>query len=63
VAAYQQKGENQYQGVFSELYRRFGVPSYKHIRQEQYDSVLVFRDDWYAAAEEGHKRQEDAGDE
>jgi hypothetical protein len=58
-----QKGKNQYQGVFSELYRRFGVPSYKHIRQEQYDSVLAFLDDWYAAAKEGRERQEDASDE
>jgi hypothetical protein len=58
-----QKGKNQYQGVFSELYRRFGVPSYKHIRQEQYDSVLAFLDDWYAAAKEGRKRQDEAGDE
>jgi hypothetical protein len=58
-----QKGKNQYQGVFSELYRRFGVPSYKHIRQEQYDSVLAFLDDWYAAAKEGRERQEDTSDE
>ena len=35
-----------YQTVFSELYRRFGVSSYKVIRIEQYESVLAFLDEW-----------------
>jgi outer membrane murein-binding lipoprotein Lpp len=58
-----QKGKNQYQGVYGELHRRFGVSSYTMIRQEQYDSVLAFLDDWYAAAKEGRERQEDTSDE
>ncbi|MFP4441104.1 MAG: phage antirepressor N-terminal domain-containing protein [Chloroflexaceae bacterium] len=58
-----QKGKNQYQGVFAELHRRFGVSSYKHIRQEQYDAVLTFLDDWYAAAKEGREQQEGTADE
>lgn len=37
---------NWYQGIFQELYRRFGVSSYKIIHQEQYESVLAFLDDW-----------------
>jgi hypothetical protein len=58
-----QKGKNQYQGVYGELHRRFGVSSYTMIRQEQYDSVLAFLEDWYDAAKEGRERQEDAADE
>jgi hypothetical protein len=32
------------------------------IRQEQYDSVLSFLEDWYDAAKEGRERQDEAGD-
>lgn len=39
-------GKNQYQGIFAELYRRFGVSSYKLIWQDQYAAVLAFLDDW-----------------
>jgi hypothetical protein len=39
-------GQNTYQSVFSELYRRFGVSSYKAIRMEQYEAVLTFLEDW-----------------
>jgi hypothetical protein len=39
-------GKNHYQGIFGELYRRFGVTSYKLIRQEHYAEVLAFLDDW-----------------
>ena len=45
----QDKSKNQYQGVFAELYRRFGVPSYKMLRREQFDSVIAFLDDWHDA--------------
>ncbi len=41
--------KNHYQGIFAELYRRFGVSSYKLIRQEQYATVLQFLDDWRTA--------------
>jgi hypothetical protein len=58
-----QKGKNQYQGVYGELHRRFGVSSYTMIRQEQYDSVLAFLEDWYDAAKEGRERQEGTPDE
>ena len=42
----EQAGKNHYQGIFAELYRRFGVSSYKLIRQEQYASVLAFLEEW-----------------
>lgn len=50
LLAERQPGRNHYQGVFAELYRRFGVSSYKLIRQAQFDDVLRFLDDWRAQA-------------
>jgi hypothetical protein len=38
--------KNQYQGVFTELYRRFRVSSYKQLRQDQYAPVIAFLADW-----------------
>lgn len=38
-----------YQAVFSELYRKFGVSSYKFLRVEQCQSVLEFLEEWRAA--------------
>lgn len=42
-------GKNQYQGIFAELYRRFGVSSYKNIRLDQYEKVLQFLEEWRLA--------------
>ncbi len=41
-----QASKNHYQSIFAELYRRFGVSSYKLIRQEHYAAVLAFLEDW-----------------
>ena len=38
--------KNHYQGIFAELYRRFGVSSYKLIPQARYGAVLQFLEDW-----------------
>jgi hypothetical protein len=46
------KGIGSYQSVFQELYRRFGVSSYKVIRKEQYSAALTFLDEWRRAASE-----------
>ncbi len=43
-------GKNHYQGIFAELYRRFGVSSYKLIPQRKYGAVLAFLESWRAAA-------------
>ena len=43
------RAKNHYQGIFGELYRRFGAASYKIIRAEQYDAVLAFLESWRAA--------------
>jgi hypothetical protein len=41
--------KNHYQSIFAEIYRRFGVSSYKTIGQNQYKAVLTFLDDWHAS--------------
>lgn len=45
-----QAGKNHYQGIFAELYRRFGVSSYKLISQRTYPHVLAFLEDWRQTA-------------
>ena len=41
---------NYYQGIFAELYRRFGVTKYTLIRQEDYQKVVAFLSGWRQAA-------------
>ncbi|MBA3947687.1 MAG: ORF6C domain-containing protein [Herpetosiphonaceae bacterium] len=43
-------GKNHYQGIFAELYRRFGVSSYKLIPQRKYGPVLAFLEEWRTAS-------------
>jgi hypothetical protein len=45
--------KNHYQSIFSELYRRFGVSSYKNIRLDRYEKVLSFLEDWYQSVMQG----------
>lgn len=40
------RAKNHYQGIFAELYRRFGVSSYKLIPQSKYHAVLAFLEEW-----------------
>ncbi|HFQ93127.1 MAG TPA: hypothetical protein ENK32_03890 [Anaerolineae bacterium] len=44
----QDNSKNHFQSIYNELYRRFRVTSYKTIRQEQYQAVLDFLDEWAA---------------
>jgi hypothetical protein len=46
LLAEHEPGKNYYQGVFSELYRRFGVSGYKHVPQAKFAAVLEFLEDW-----------------
>lgn len=61
----QDPSKNHYQGIFAELYRRFGVSSYKNIPATKYQDVMEFLEDWYKAAigesqgEERRKLSED----
>ncbi len=43
--------KNHYQSIFAELYRRYGVSSYKNIRLEQYEKVLKFLEGWRRSTE------------
>ncbi len=40
-------GGNQYQAVYRELYKRFGVGSYAHLTQPQYDDARVWLHRWF----------------
>lgn len=42
----QDKSKNQFQSIFHELHRRFGVTSYKLIPQDKYAAVLAFLQEW-----------------
>ncbi len=53
----QRPGQNYYQGIFGELYRKYGVTSYKLIRQEQYPDVLAFLDEWREQALEAYEEE------
>jgi len=45
----QDKSKNHFQGIFSELYRRYQASDYKHIRQGQFTDVMTFLAEWGAA--------------
>ena len=43
--------KNHFQSIFSELHRRYHVSGYKSIRQDQYQAVLDFLDEWQGKME------------
>lgn len=43
--------KNHFQSIFSELHRRYHVSGYKSIRQDQYQAVLDFLDEWMESNE------------
>lgn len=49
----QDPSKNHYQGIFAELYRRFGVSSYKQIPATKYGEVIDFLEEWRQAAAAG----------
>ena len=42
-----------YGAIFAELYRRFGVSDYHHIKRGQFDEVMAFLNDWRSSAGAG----------
>ena len=40
-------GKNEYGGVYGEMYRRYGVTSYKEIPAPKYEEVMSWLRDWY----------------
>lgn len=51
-------GKNHYQGIFAELYRRYGVSSYKNIRLDRYEQVLQFLEDWRMSLDSSKPQEE-----
>lgn len=45
--------KNHFQGVFTELHRRFRAPDYKHIRARQFPAVMDFLEQWVQAGMRG----------
>jgi hypothetical protein len=43
--------KNYYSGIFTEIYNRTGAPRYELIRQEDYQDVMRFLEDWYQATQ------------
>lgn len=41
-------GRNEYGGVYGELYRRFGITSYKQLPAGRFDAAIAFLNDWHA---------------
>ncbi len=41
-------GRNEYGGVYGELYRRFGITSYKELPAHRFDAAMDFLNDWHA---------------
>jgi hypothetical protein len=52
-----------YQTVFAELYRRFGVSSYRNIKLDDFEAVLAFLDDWRGRAVGGPAARGDEAEE
>ena len=42
-----QSGGNQFGAVYGELYRRFGITSYKMLPARQFDKAMAFLTEWY----------------
>jgi hypothetical protein len=52
------KGDrNGYAKVYSELYRRYGVSSYRNLSQGKYKEALAWLREWYEELEENSKRK------
>ena len=47
-------GKNHYQGIFSELYRRFRVPSYREVTVDQFPDVMAWLRDFQQSLDGGN---------
>lgn len=43
----QRSGRNEYAGVYGELYRRYGVPSYRELPAAKFDDAMLWLSGWY----------------
>lgn len=47
IAAGKKSGRNQFGAVYGELYRKFGITSYKMLPSRRFDEAMKFLTDWY----------------
>ena len=45
----QKSGRNEFGGVYGELYRKFGVTSYKMLPAGRFDEAMEFLNEWYGS--------------
>lgn len=43
----EKRGTGDYRGVYTQLYARFGITSYKNLRREKYEQALAWLQEWY----------------
>ncbi len=46
-------GRNEYGGVYGQLYREFGITSYKNLPVEQFEQAMQWLRDWYRTIQRG----------
>ena len=51
LALGKQTGRNEFAAVYGELYRRFGITSYKLLPAQRFDEAMTFLTDWAATLE------------
>lgn len=49
----EQSGRNEYGGVYGEMYRKFGITSYKLLPAARFESAMSWLADWYTRAADG----------
>jgi hypothetical protein len=53
LAMSKRSGRNEFGGVYGELYRRFGITSYKLLPASRFRDAMTFLDEWYSQVEGG----------
>jgi hypothetical protein len=43
-----QTGRNEFGGVYGEMYRKFGITSYKLLPSKKFDAAMRWLADWYS---------------
>ncbi|HSH13626.1 MAG TPA: ORF6C domain-containing protein, partial [Desulfurivibrionaceae bacterium] len=46
----EQSGRNEYGGVYGELYRKFGITSYKLLPATKFEAAMAWLTEWYRSA-------------
>ena len=45
----QKSGRNEFGGVYGELYRKFGITSYKMLPAGRFEEAMEFLNEWYGS--------------